>query len=251
MPVKPGALEITPARTDRYTFDGDDAAEARIDADQKLIAQVVQEAVASPTLRGVVLMGGYGRGEGGFAIVDGQPVPYNDYDYFVVDCGLDRAEVNALSVKLAEVAHALEAKVGVEVDFYVLREEMLSASEYSLMNTEMLWGHRVITGDTSVLSSMPAMPFATLLVGEFTRLMTNRGALLLMNALALEENDGLAKPGEREQFVKYLFKATLACGDALLAAEDSYHPSYAVKQTLLEELIGYVLGIRFFGDAPR
>jgi hypothetical protein len=101
------------------------------------------------------------------------------------------------------------------------------------MNAEMRWGHRVVAGDAGVLSRMREMPFHRLPPGEMTRLMLNRGTLLLMSQLALR--GGGLTAAERERHFKYLFKAVLACGDVRLAAAGRYHPSYPVKLARLEE----------------
>lgn len=220
--------DIAPPERDRYTLDGDASVEARIARDQALIADAVQGLVAPPEFRALVLMGGYGRGEGGYVIRNGLPAPYNDYDYFVVVSGLERARRKGLEQALAARARSLEIDVGVEVDFAILNEERLPAAEYSLMNAEMIWGHRVVVGDPSVLGAMPPMPFSGLPPGEFTRLLLNRGALLLMNQQRLADGSPL-NPEEQEVFFKYLFKAILACGDAQLAGNRCYHPSYIKK----------------------
>ncbi len=230
--LEPG---IDPADRDRYTLDGDEAVEARIAHDQQLVAQAVTSILAPPALRGLVLMGGYGRGEGGYVQRDGHPEPYNDYDYFVVVRGLDRAARDDLNRNLGVAAKALEHQIGVEVDFALLREDRLPGAEYSLMNAEMLWGHRVVAGDPEVLSTMPAMPFASLPPGEYTRLLLNRGSLLLLNQRRLANPEPFAAI-DQEIFFKYLFKAILACGDARLAGNGCYHPSYRKKIERLAKL---------------
>jgi len=219
----------------RYTPDGDEAVELRIDNDQQLIAAAVMDAVPKSDFRALVLIGGYARGEGGFRHVDGKPEPYNDYDYFVVVRGMSHSAIQTLKKTLLELGHFLTTRVGVEVDLAVLKEEALPAAEYSLMHAEMLWGHKVVGGDADILAAMPPMPFAGLGLAEFTRLMLNRGSLLLMNRDALVSgNCNTAQ--QREQFMKYLFKAVLACGDAQLAAAGQYHPSYSEKWRRLQQL---------------
>ena len=220
--------DIVPPVPNRYTPDGDDAVEGRIARDQALIAQAVTALVVPPLFRALVLMGGYGRGEGGFVVRDGQPAPYNDYDYFVVVRGMDREQRAGLQVALASAARDLDRAVGVDVDFALLREESLPRADYSLINAEMLWGHRVVAGDPQVLAAMPAMPFATLPPAEFTRLLLNRGSLLLMNQRRFISGEAIAGH-DHEVFFKYLFKAVLACGDARLAGNRRYHPSYLAK----------------------
>ena len=231
-----GFLETEPLPpVNRYTPDGDEAVELRIDNDQQLIAAAVMDAVPVQQFRALVLIGGYARGEGGFRHVDGKPEPYNDYDYFVVVGGMTTAAVQLLKAQLLELGHVLTARVGVEVDLAVLRVEALSRAEYSLMHAEMLWGYRVVAGDAAILAAMPRMPFAGLALAEFTRLMLNRGSLLLMNRNALATGTS-REPQQREQFMKYLFKAVLACGDARLAAAGQYHPSYSEKWQRLQRL---------------
>jgi hypothetical protein len=230
------SLETEPGRSsDRFTPDGDAAVESRIGYDQQLIAAAVMDAVPAQQFRALVLIGGYARGEGGFRHVDGKPEPYNDYDYFVVVGGMTTAAVQVLKSQLLELGHLLTARVGVEVDLAVLRLEALPRAEYSLMHAEMLWGHRVVAGNPECLASMPRMPFAGLALAEFTRLMLNRGSLLLMNRNALVTGTS-GEPQQREQFMKYLFKAVLACGDARLAAAGQYHPSYNEKWQRLQRL---------------
>lgn len=224
-PVAANEPIAPPAR--RYTLDGDADVEARIEQDQQRIAKAVTDMVDPARFVALVMMGGYGRGEGGYVVADGAPAPYNDYDYFVVVANTDPAARAALTERLAETAHRLESEVGVEVDFALLRAERLRDAEFSLMNAEMRWGHRVVAGDPNVLSAMRPMPFHQLPPGEITRLMLNRGSLLLMNQQRLAQ--GGLSGSEREIHFKYLFKAVLACGDARLAANGRYHPSYPVK----------------------
>ena len=219
----------------RFTPDGDAAVESRIGCDQQLIAAAVMDAVPAPHFGALVLIGGYARGEGGFRHVEGKPEPYNDYDYFVVVRGMSHAAIQTLKATLLELGHLLTDRVGVEVDLAVLKEEALPTAEYSLMHAEMLWGHQVVVGEATILDAMPPMPFDRLGLAEFTRLMLNRGSLLLMNREALASGN-CSEPQQREQFMKYLFKAVLACGDARLAAAGQYHPSYSKKWQRLQHL---------------
>lgn len=247
-PPEPIASEqhIEPPR-DRYTLDGDEQVEARIAADQERVAAAVAEVVPAQHFMALVLMGGYGRGEGGYVHRQTEhglvPAPYNDYDYFVVVRRTHRAQRRQLAQRLSGAAKRLEHLLGVEVDFALLRNSRLGRAERSLMNAEMCWGHRVVAGNPDVLRKMPRMPFPTVAPAELTRLLLNRGALLLMNERQLRGSraarHGRGTPSacpavQPEVFFKYLGKAVLACGDALLAMNGCYHPSYPVKLARLE-----------------
>jgi rhamnosyltransferase len=224
----PAVLAAKPCQT-TYTFNGNKEAEKRMAMDQSVIGAYVEDAIPANQFEALVLMGGYGRGEGGYCMKDGKPAPFNDYDYFVIVKNMGRKAAQALQLQLKELAQRLSAIVDVEVDLAVLRQESLATAPFSLMNAEMSWGHKVVAGNRHVLDSMPAMPFDKLSLGEFTRLMNNRGALLLMNSRKLASGEPLDAQ-ERETFIKFLFKAILACGDAFLAVEGLYHPSYAEKK---------------------
>jgi hypothetical protein len=225
----------------RWTLDGDAGVEARIGADQRLIAQAVLKTVPAAQLVALVLMGGYGRGEGGFVETPDGPAPYNDYDYFVIVRNCGGAARAALRGALATLGAALQEQVGVEVDLELLPADRLERAEPSLVFAEMHWGHRVLAGEPRVLNAMPRMAFHRLPPGEITRLMLNRGALLLMNQQRLAERPpgepaAEALHAERPELLKHVCKAVLACGDARLAAAGMYHPSYPEKLRRLESL---------------
>lgn len=224
---------ITPARTDRYTLDGDDRVEAQMGADQEVISEALAGLMQPPEFQSLVLMGGYGRGEGGFFFENNRPYPYNDYDYFIITRGLSKADQRTLQPTVDALCDNLAEQVNVAVDMAFLREEDIPHLEYNLMHAEMQWGHRVVAGNPNVLDAMPNMPIETLPLAEFTRLMHNRGTLLLMNQLMLKEEGEPEDPKAREKFVKYIFKSVRAIVDALLAAEGRYDPSYATKKALL------------------
>jgi hypothetical protein len=79
------------------------------------------------------------------------------------------------------------------------------------------------------------MPYDRVPLSEFSRLMLNRGSLLLMNRQVLDKG-GPANAEERECFRRYLDKAILACADARLAAAGRYHPTYVKKRDRLRHL---------------
>lgn len=220
-----------------FTPSGDAQVESRIAADQQLIGSAVMDTIDSNHFSALVLIGGYARGEGGHVYLDGLPAPFNDYDYFLIVEGMGPTAIALLRPQVDELAERMTRAVGVEVDLEIMCREKLGAQRASLMFAEMLWGHKVVAGDPDILDAMAAMPFEDLELGEFTRLMLNRGALLLLNQQAISSNS-LVSTEQREVFLKYLFKAMLACGDARLAASGLYHPSYAIKWQRLQTLPG-------------
>jgi hypothetical protein len=219
----------------RYTLAGPDEVERRIAADQRLVVDGVQALLAPIHLRALVLAGGYGRGEGGYRTHDGVTIPYNDYDYFVVVQGLGAAERDRLSRNLHVLAERLSGEMHLEVDFAVLATERLSRLPSCLMYSELKTGHRVLVGDPRALDAIASPPAEELPLAEFSRMMLNRGALLLMNAQALLDA-GVVRTRSSERFLRYFSKGLLAAGDARLAAAGRYHPSMAERSRRLQEL---------------
>jgi hypothetical protein len=219
----------------RYTLQGPDEVESRIARDQAVVAMAVRDVVPAQVLAALVLAGGYGRGEGGFRWSGGRAVPYNDYDYFLVVRGVAR---NALA-GLRETVQALAARLGrelaIEVDFALLEEERLPRLPACLMYSELKWRSRTLLGDAAVLDAIPSPAVGDLPLAEYSRMMLNRGALLLMNAQALRDG-GAAGPADVERFLRYFSKGILAAGDARLAAARQYQVPTTERRRALAQM---------------
>ena len=208
----------------RYTFDGCEFAETVIGNHQGIISRRVRDSLPGNVLAAIVLIGGYGRREGAYVVEGNKYQPYNDYDYFLIFKNVSRRRAR----NLAELIPDLESLVGIAVDFFPLVESELGSLEFSLMNAEMQTGHRVIWGNPDILAAMQSMPLAEVPLREFSRMMMNRGCLLLMN---------YRDPGNPE-FSKFINKAWLAVGDSVLRLNDVYDISYLVKARKLWDVTG-------------
>jgi len=205
----------------KYTIRGSGKLDAKIDSDLRRISEA-----ASPHARAGVLLGGYGRGEGTpFVNPDGLQSPFNDYDLVVV---VDRLD-GAVRQKFQSLEKQLTTELGLPVDLCPYLHSHLRKCEFSMLNYEMKHGHKVVWGGDGILGSMPAYPHDAIPLAEGTRLLLNRGKLLLdiQQRLALPEplNDE-----ERIRFIKFINKAWLAFGDCALLVERKYDILYAIKK---------------------
>jgi hypothetical protein len=215
----------------RFTWQGPEAVERRIERDQQRVKQAISGLVDPANLRTLVLAGGYGRGEGGFRWRGGVPAPFNDYDYFIVVGNLGRPAMRRLRRSLQALGHRLSSELGLEVDFAALEERRLHRLPVCTMYSELKWAHRALLGDPRCLQAIPGPDPSELPLAEATRTLLNRGALLLMNEIDLRRD----APAGTERFERYLCKAILASGEALLAKDGRYHPLLAVRQARLAE----------------
>lgn len=216
----------------KYTVKGSAELDARIDADLALIAEAIAPIAATG-----VLIGGYGRGEGTpFIEADGSQSPFNDYDLVVVVDRVDRA----IRQRLGELERQLSASLGIAVDLCPYARQALPRRKCSLLDYEMKHGHRVAWGDPRVLDTLPDYPLAAIPLAEGSRLLLNRGKLLLDIKRRITDATPLTGE-ERIRFIKFIHKAWLAFGDAALMEAGRYDLAYAVKKGRIGEI----------GDCPR
>ena len=205
----------------KYTQKGSEQLDAQIDAHMQHIATT-----AAPYCSAGILLGGYGRGEGTpFINPDGSQAPFNDYDLVVI------VEKNSREVRhrFQELERQLTRELGIPVDLYPYRRRQLPHCEFSLLNYEMKYGHKVVWGDENILDAMPDYSHDAIPRSEGTRLLLNRGKLLLDIKQRLADPAPLTDE-ERIRFVKFIHKVLLAFGDAALIAAGRYDISYTAKK---------------------
>jgi predicted nucleotidyltransferase len=222
-------------RVGKYSVRGSAAFDARIDADMKRIADAVYASKFSRHWKALVLLGGYGRGEGSPLIQRSEraevEMPFNDYDLIVVTNSMDPL----LKKELKRLEKSLSETIGLPVDLYPYRASALPTCEFSLLNYEMKYGHRVIRGDQKILDAMPDYSHDAIPRSEGTRLLMNRGKLLLDIKNRMSKPEPLTRE-EKQTFLKFLFKADLAFGDCALLLRGAYDLSYVTKRGRLPEI---------------
>ena len=201
----------------KYTVIPSPEIDALLDGALPGIAAAV-DALHLPHLAGVVLGGGYGRGEGGVLHTPRGDKLYNDLDFFVFADRASRNELMHIDRELGKVAEAWESRLGVAVDFGPAKNlASLGNVASTLMFQELLHGWRPVWGELDLAGVLPELPPERLPFTEAARLLLNRGMGLLFAANRL-----LADPGDRDFIIRNLNKALLGGGDALLIADGCY-----------------------------
>ncbi len=178
------------------------------------------------------MFGGYGRGEGTqLTAQDGTELPFSDYDLIVVTNRI----TPLINGALKHLEKRLTAELGLPVGLYPYLKKNLPQYEFSLLNYKLRHGHMVIRGDEKILDRMPNYPHKQIPLSEGTRLLLNRGKLLLDIKRRLISKEPLT-PAERRRFIKFIFKTNLAFGDCALLMRDAYDISYAAKKERIQNL---------------
>jgi len=172
------------------------------------------DALRIPRLAGVVLGGGYGRGEGGSV----ERKLSNDLDFFAVTGANEGdAATGPIAEALKPVSEKWTAKLGVDVDFAVKTPWRLKHDEERIMVQELVRGYFDVAGKKGgeMFAHISQRPAEAIPWMEAARLMMNRGMGMLF---AME---GAEKRGAG--FVaRNINKCVLGVGDARLVARHAY-----------------------------
>lgn len=174
-------------------------------------------ALAVPRLRGVVLGGGYARGEGGVWENGASRSLSNDLDFYVVaEDGSTETEIAAIGRALAPVSERWTKRLGVDVDFCAAKTPWrLKHDQERLMIQELLFGYFDVAGmkGDELFAGVERRGSDALPWMEAARLMMNRGVGLLLS---------LEKTADSRFVARNINKAILGAGDARLIARGGY-----------------------------
>ncbi len=219
----------------RFTQDGSPALEAHLQHTCEQVLAGVQKLIPADRLEGLLLGGGYGRGEGGVLRTPAGDQPYNDLEFYVFVRGQAVLAERQYRQPLHELGESLSPAAGLEVEFKVLTLDKLRTSPPSMFYYDLVMGHRWFAGEDTLLAGCePHRDAAHIPLPEATRLLMNRCSGLLYALARLQAEKFTSDDAD---FVgRNLAKAQLAFGDVLLTAHGQYHWSCQERHARLERL---------------
>ncbi|HXE43123.1 MAG TPA: hypothetical protein VN516_08870 [Candidatus Baltobacteraceae bacterium] len=228
-------LPVERSREKFFTLDGDGALEMHIERTCKKILAGVQKIILPQQLEGVLLGGGYGRGEGGVLRTQNGDRPYNDLEFYILVRGNDWLNQKIYGRRLHRLAQSLSPEAGAEIEFEIISRKTLSESPASMFYYDLVSAHRWFLGDESLLGACEHHRQARdIPMSEATRLLMNRCSGLLF---AKERLESKSFDDTDADFVsRNIAKAQLALGDAVLTVFGQYHWSALVRNRRLLEL---------------
>lgn len=212
----------------RFTARGGADVEAAITAIVERAGRLVEENLPKDSYRALVLLGGYGRGEGGVERRGSVEHPHNNLDLLLITSlrgGLAQA---ALARRVVELTRPLVAEGGVEIDVSAINAWKLRTSPCLVIWYDMRFGHKTVAGDAAFIPSLHRFRSEAIEPADVLNLLVNRATLLVINDLLLAR--GARSLTDRRTIVKHAMKAIIGYGDAYLFARDDYSFSYVEKQ---------------------
>jgi hypothetical protein len=219
----------------RFTLDGSEALESRLTATCEHVAEGIRSRIPKQRLDGLILGGGYGRGEGGVFRVVGGSLPYNDLEFYVFLRGNRLLNERRYASLLSEFAEKASSEAGVHVEFKIDALSRLRHGPVSMFSYDLVAGHRCVIGDERLFTNCRQhLEPAKIPLAEATRLLFNRCTGLL---LAQEHLRSSTLSGDQVDFIgRNLAKARLALGDAVLTACGQYHWSCRERHARLNKV---------------
>ena len=219
-------------RWGRFTARGGDEVEAAV---RGLVVRIAEKAggiLADGRFRALVMLGGYGRGEGGVEEADGGERPHNNLDFLLITQGLGTEAMARLKEELDAQLVPMGHAEGIGIDLGVIDADKLRRSPCLVMWYDMRFGHKTILGDPDFVPSLKRFDLGQVLDWDVRNLMVNRGTLFLFNDLLLDH--GGLDLERRRLIVKHAVKGVIGYGDALLFFLGDYDWSYAEKQRRMQ-----------------
>lgn len=212
----------------RFTARGGVEVEQRL---TRLVREVAEQiaAVAPPdSYKAVLLIGGYGRGEGGVERRDGQELPHNNLDFLMLAQNQNAEQRAKLKQAVDARLRPIAEREGLGLDFGIVPVDTLRHSPCLVMWYDMRFGHKTILGDASFVPSLTQFDVQYIEPADVRNLLVNRGTLFVINQMLLERAE--LDEQARRTIVKHAVKGIIGYGDALLFSLGQYHWSYQEKQ---------------------
>lgn len=162
----------------------------------------------------LVLGGGYGRGEGGVALLPDGPALFNDLDYFLFS---ETPEDPDLAEWCRQREHEETARLGADVEIKRLPPAHVSRGMETMMFADLVGGHFIVAGDASFLTRLAdRQDFTKVGAEDASRLLWNRGSGLLFAQTRSSADPVFVSRNHA--------KLKLALGDAWLCLNGRYVP---------------------------
>lgn len=215
-----------------YTLVPDRAAQTYVEEVLETIIREILCRVGANNCLAILLIGSFGRGEGGVRKRgDGWKI-VNDIELWVIQDKPTPWLLNGLEEEI-------EKRFGIyDIDIHVKTTGQLKPIAPTMFAYDVRYGSQIIYGDQEFIKAMGELNSSDIPVWEGARLLLNRSGGLIMHFTWPRYLARLQLPDEIQQYMKnQLVKTGLALGDALIVCHQIYHTSYKKRWSIFQSLI--------------
>lgn len=218
----------------KYVDDG------KADKEIGKMAEIVVEHMRKriPSAKTIILIGGYGRGEGAIEMKEGKWEPINDFDFYIItDSVLGDNFLEEVALECSKligkggIAHpeGFEERYDFNKFFHVdircLKESALQKLQPTIRYYEIPYS-KAVWGDGTIEKFRKFSP-KEIPLSEAIRILMNRMMLLIMcYDPQFVEKKGYMGDEEKKIMLYYIAKSYLSCAEALLLLSGDYKPNY-------------------------
>ncbi|MFO7895650.1 MAG: hypothetical protein R6U84_01775 [Candidatus Cloacimonadales bacterium] len=243
----------------KFTVRGTEKVEQLIRDMVAEIATTIIEDLPESDYEALIMLGGYGRGEGGVVIEAGMEKPHNNFDFILLSNNQSESENDRIKKALMLKLEAKSKKLNIGIDLSVISARKLQSAACRIIWYDMRFGHKTIYGNADFVPALRHFSLDKIPAWDARNLLVNRGTLMIINDLILEK----AQLDEKLKrlIVKHIIKAIIGYGDTLLFFLDDYSWSYLQKQQKMQQrsdvnekfkaIYDEAMNFRFQPDYPK
>ena len=217
----------------KFTVCGTEVVEELI---RNMIAEIVtvfEESLKPTDYEALIMLGGYGRGEGGVVIEDGVEKPHNNFDFILLSKNRTDEENGKMKQELMVKVGEKSRKLNIGIDMSVISASKLQHAACRIIWFDMRFGHKTLLGNAEFVPSLTRFSVDKIPAWDARNLLVNRGTLMIINDLLLEKEE--LNEDFKKLIVKHIIKAIIGYGDTLLFFLDDYSWSYVGKQKNMQK----------------
>lgn len=211
----------------KFTAKGSPKVEVLITRMVEEIVASIQNAIPEKDYKCLYMLGGYGRGEGGVVVINGQERPHNNFDLMLVsEHGTEKNR--ELKETMDDAIKELPDRFGVGIDTSVINAGKLKNAACRIIWYDMRFGHKLLLGNNDPIKSCTQFKVSNIPAWDARNLLVNRGTLMIINDLLLERKNLTQEL--KKVLIKHKVKSIIGYGDCLLYSLGDYDWSYLEKQ---------------------
>ncbi|MFC1962416.1 hypothetical protein ACFLWB_00200 [Chloroflexota bacterium] len=179
----------------------------------------------------LILIGSFAKGEATILLEDGNLKFLSDFELVVVSSRYlvksALGQVERLTTALSQESNLEVGISGINLSLCSMFPPLFKTLGPTITNYDLKYGSRTIHGK-NYLEKVPDFKPSDIPLWEGIRLLFNRMSAALKHFLGNNK--------QTSESIFHIYKVVLACQDALLLSTGNYHPSYAIRNRMLQEV---------------